>query len=73
MQNFPDFIAAILHHLKPLLRDVPRFAGMLFHPAADGRITLDGAVHAKQFRSRGHGAFRAASRFQGATLSSYSM
>jgi hypothetical protein len=46
---------------------------MLFHPAIDGRITLDGAVHAKQFRSRGHGIFRAASCFQGATLSSYSM
>src|SRR6202030_1647758 len=73
MENLPDFVSAISHHLKPLLRDVSQFTRMLFHPALDRRITLDGAVQAKQFRSRGHGVFKATSRFQGATLSSYSM
>src|SRR5215469_2196937 len=73
MQKLPDFVPACSHHLKPLLRDGSQFARMPFHPAIDGRITLDSAVQSKQFRSPGHGVFRITSRFQGATLSSYSM
>src|ERR1700757_1539517 len=73
MQKLPDFVSAFSHHLKPLMRDGSQSTCMLFHPGIDGRITLDSAVQSKQFRSRGHGVFRATSRFQGATLSSYSM
>jgi hypothetical protein len=73
MQKLPDFVSAFSHHLKPLLRDRAQFTCMLFHPAVDGRITLDSAVQSKQFRSPGHGVFTATSRFQGATLSSYSI
>src|SRR5579875_1174053 len=73
MQNLSDFVAAISHHLKPPLRDVSHFTRMAFHPAMDGRITHDGAVQAKQSRSRGHGVLKATTRFQGPTRSSYSM
>src|SRR6201987_2787545 len=73
MQKLPDFVSALSHHLKPLLRDRAQFTSMLFHPAIDGRITLDSAVQSKQFRAHGHGVFTATSRFQGATLSSYSI
>src|SRR6201997_2561989 len=73
MHKLPHFISAFSHHLKPLLRDGSQFTCMLFHPAIYSRITLDGAVQSKQFRSRGHGVFTATSRFQGATLSSYSI
>src|SRR5215469_6263024 len=73
MQKLPDFVSAFSHHLKPLLRDGSQFTCMPFHPAIDGRITLDSAVQSKQFRSSGHGVLRITSRLQGATLSSYSM
>src|ERR1700751_1462122 len=73
MQKLPDFVSAFSHHLKPLLRYRSQFTSVLFGPAIDRRITLDSAVQSKQFHSRGHGVFRGTSRFQGATLSSYSM
>src|ERR1700739_115608 len=73
MQKLPHFISAFSHRLKPILRDGSQFTRMLFHPAIDSRIMLDGAVQSKQFRSRGHDVLRTASRFQGATHSSYSM
>jgi len=73
MQKLPHFVPAFSHHLKPLLRDSSQFTSVLFGPAIDRRITLDSAVQSKQFHSRGHGIFRGTSRFQGATLSSYSM
>src|SRR4029077_5754356 len=63
MHNLPDFVSAFSHHLKPLLRNRAQFTSMLFHPALDGRITLDSAVQAKQFRPRGHGVLRITSRF----------
>jgi hypothetical protein len=65
MQKLPNLVSAFSHHLKPLLRDGSQFACMLFHPAIDGRITLDGAVQSKQFRSGGHVVFRATSQSQG--------
>src|SRR6516164_1296245 len=73
MQKLADFVSAFSHHLKPLLRDDSQFACMLFHPAIDGGIAFHSAVQSKQFRSYHHGVLRATSRFQDATLSSYSM
>src|SRR6516165_12689666 len=73
MQKLSDFVSAFSHHLKPLLRDGSQFTCMLFHPAIDGGIALHSAVQSKQFRSCHHGVLRATSRFQGATLSSYSI
>src|SRR6184192_3970596 len=32
MQQLPDFVAALPHHLKPLMCDGSQFTGMLFHP-----------------------------------------
>jgi hypothetical protein len=51
MQEFPDFVSAFPHHLKPLPRDGSQFAGMLFHPHIDGWIPLDCAMESQQFRS----------------------
>jgi hypothetical protein len=53
MQKFPDFVAALPHHLKPLMRDGTQFTYMLFHPRIDGGIALDSAVESQQFRSHG--------------------
>jgi len=47
MQNLPDFIPALSHHLKPLMRDGSQCTGMLFHPRVDGGIPLDSAVEAQ--------------------------
>ena len=55
MQKLPDFVSTVSHHLKPFLRDGSQLTCMLFHPAIDGRITLDSAVQSKQFCSRSDG------------------
>ena len=55
MQELPNFVAAFSHLRKPLLRDGTQFTGMIFHPAIDGRITLDSPVQSKQFCSCAHG------------------
>src|SRR6266516_2720562 len=73
MQKLPDFVPALSHHLKPLMRDGSQSTCMLFHPRIDGGIPLDSAVEPQQFRSHRHGVLRATRWFQGATLSSYSM
>jgi hypothetical protein len=57
MQKFPDFVAALSHHLKPLMRDGPQFTCVLFHPGVDGGIALDSAVESQQFRSHGRSGF----------------
>jgi hypothetical protein len=57
MQKLPDFVPALSHHLKPLLRNGSQFACMLVHPRIDGRIPLDGAVESEQFRSHGRSIF----------------
>jgi hypothetical protein len=44
MQELPDFVPAISHHLKPLMRDSSQFTCMLVHPRIDGGIALDSAV-----------------------------
>jgi len=54
MQKLPDFVPAISHRLKPLMRDGSQFTGMLSHPCIDGGIPLDSAVESQQFR-RLHG------------------
>ena len=51
VQQLQDFVAAVSHHLKPLLRDGPQFSSMLFHPSIDGRIPLASAVESQYFRS----------------------
>src|SRR5437867_5581331 len=51
MQNLPNFVPALSHHLKPVLRDGSQFACMLFHPRIDGGIPLDSAIESQQFRS----------------------
>ena len=44
MQKLADFVAALSHHIEPLLRDGSQFAGMIFHPCVNGRIALYSAV-----------------------------
>src|SRR6266705_2094486 len=51
MQELPDFVPALPHRLKPLMRDGSQFTGMLFHPCIDGGIPLNSAVESQQFRS----------------------
>src|SRR4029077_12894591 len=51
MQKLSDFVPALSHHLKPLMRDGSQFTCMLFHPRIDGGIPLDSAVESQQFRS----------------------
>src|SRR5467141_5045189 len=51
VQKLPDFVPAFSHHLKPLMRDVSQFTGVLFHPRIDGGMPLDSAVESQQFGS----------------------
>src|SRR5437764_12800417 len=69
----PRLRLRIFASLKPLMRDGSQFTCMLFHPRIDGGIPLDSAVESQQIHSHRHGVLRASCRFQGATLSSYSM
>src|SRR6266436_2047649 len=57
MQKLPDFVPALSHHLKPLMRDGFQFACMRFHPRIDGGIPLDSAVESQQFRSHRRSTF----------------
>src|SRR6266568_2894676 len=50
MQKLPDFVPALSHHLKPLLRDSSQFTRMLFHPRINGGIPFDSAIESQQFR-----------------------
>jgi hypothetical protein len=58
MQKLPDFVPALSHHLKPLLRDSSQFTGMRFHPPVNGGIPLDRAVESQQFRLHRHAVLR---------------
>src|SRR5438128_9707739 len=51
MQKLPDFVPALSHHLKPLMRDDSQFTCMLPHPRIDGGLPLDSAIESQQFRS----------------------
>jgi len=51
MQKLSDFVPAISHDVKPLMRDGCQFTCMLFHPRIDGGIPLDSPVESQQFRS----------------------
>jgi hypothetical protein len=57
MQKLPDFVSALSHHLKLLMRDGSQFTCMLFHPRIDGGIPLDSAVESQQFRSHRRSTF----------------
>jgi len=48
MEEFPDFVAAVAHDLKPVIRDGSQFAWMLAHPGIDGGIMLNRAVEAEE-------------------------
>src|ERR1700726_3034735 len=57
VQKLPDFVPALSHHLKPLMRDGSQFTCMLFHPRIDGGIPLDSAVESQQVRSHRRSLF----------------
>src|SRR6202035_5333811 len=50
MQKLPDFVPALSHRLKPLLRNGSQFTRMLFHPRINGGIPFDSAIESQQFR-----------------------
>src|SRR5689334_19899669 len=50
MQELPDFVPALSHHFKPVMRDGTQFTGMLIHPRVDGGIPLNSAVESQQSR-----------------------
>ena len=49
MHKLLDFVAALSHHRKPLMRDGSQFTGMFYHPSIDGWIPLDSAVESEKF------------------------
>src|SRR5205823_12909009 len=57
MQKLPDFVPALSHHLKPLMRDGSQFTCAFFHPRIDGGIPLDSAIESQQFRSHCRSTF----------------
>src|ERR1700686_2251141 len=65
MQEFPDFVPAFSHHLKPLMRDGSQFTSMLFHPRIDGGIAFDSAVESQQLLSHLRPIFALGSIFRG--------
>src|SRR6202051_1616527 len=57
MQKLPDFVPALSHHLKPMMRDGSQFTCMFFRPRIDGGIPLDSAVESQQIRSHRRSTF----------------
>src|SRR5580704_7373926 len=57
VQKLPDFVPALSHHLKPLMRDGSQFTCMRFHPGIDGGIPLDSAVESQEVRSHRRSPF----------------
>jgi hypothetical protein len=57
MQELPNFVATLSHHLKPLPRDAAQFTCMLFHPRLDGGVPLNSAVESQKFRSHRRSTF----------------
>src|SRR5262245_12530912 len=51
VQKLADFVPAVSHYLKPLLRDGPQFTCMRFHPGIDSGIALGSAVESQQVGS----------------------
>src|SRR6476620_8933200 len=51
MQKLPDFVPALSHHLKPLMRDGSQFTCMVLHPRIDGGIPLDSAIESEEVGS----------------------
>src|SRR6266403_4267208 len=43
MQKLPDFVPALSHHVKPLMRDGSQFTCVFLHPHIDSGIPLDSA------------------------------
>src|SRR5271170_2293554 len=57
MQELSNFVPALSHDLKPLMRDDSQFTFMLFHPRVDGGIPPHSAVKSQQFRSHSRSTF----------------
>jgi hypothetical protein len=51
MQELSNFVSALSHHLKPLLRDASQLTVMLFHPRVDGVTPFHSAIQSEQLRS----------------------
>src|SRR5260370_8116397 len=51
MRKLPNFVPALSHHLKPMMRDGSQFTCMLFHPLIDAGTPLYSAIQSHQFRS----------------------
>jgi hypothetical protein len=71
MQELADFVAALAHHLKPLLRDGSQFAFVVFHPCVDGGIAFDSAVESQQVRSHRRSFFGFGAMWIGQFFRSY--
>jgi hypothetical protein len=56
MQKLADFVPAVSHHFKPLMRNGAQFTCMGFHlhPRINGGIPLDGAVESEELGSHWH-------------------
>src|SRR5277367_533155 len=65
MQSLPDFVPALSHHLKPLMRDGSQCTAMLFHPSIDGGIAFDCTVESQQVRSHRRPIFACGSMLRG--------
>ncbi len=50
MQKLTDFVPALSHRLKPLMRDVSQITSVFSHPGIDGGITLHSAIESQQIR-----------------------
>src|SRR5450432_1604619 len=51
MQKLPDFVPALSHDLKPLMRDGSQITSVFLHPRINGGIPLDCAIESQQLRS----------------------
>src|SRR5687767_6376504 len=70
MQKLPDFVPALSHHLKPVMRDGSQFTCMRLHPRIDGGIALDSAVESQQFHSHRRSTFCCRDSWSRSTLPS---
>lgn len=50
VEELADFVSAVAHCFKTLLRDGAKFAGMIVHPGVDGGIVCGGTVRSEDSR-----------------------
>jgi hypothetical protein len=51
MHKLADFVPALAHHLKPVMRDGSQFTCALLHPRIDGGVPLHSTIESQQFVS----------------------